>query len=223
MKLRAILPLCLALAPVAHAGNIGRTDYSPPDAWQPLASYVTPLRWSDGQDTPMQTRAYYVPGLKGVPKAVLVITSTDGTARGRLRWVSEICPEPRPKYFARDYGSNKQTRVRECLIVNSAFAPFAYFKPDAEVLRAADEKGIKLFKSGYSFRSVYGSEAGTLLFVNLMTTKAFKGLANAPTESELNDVAPSLVAMGEALHAAVKASVLSVGGQLTLPPIPLED
>jgi len=152
----------------------------------------------------------------------LLVTSTESRFGGKVSWVSEICPEPRPKYFAKDYGSNKQTRVRECLIVNSAFAPFAFFKPESEV-KALDEKNLKLFKSGYSFRSVYGVEGGALLRVNLMTTKAYRGSQAAPADEQLHDVAPELVAWGEALHGAVRKSVSSLSGELTLPVIALPE
>ena len=188
-----------------------------------LTSYASPLKFDDGHIVPMQTQAYYIPGPMGIPKAVLVITSTDGTYSGKFRWVSEVCPEPRPKYFTQDFNSNKLTRVRECLIVNSSFATFAFFKPDAEVLKAAAEKGLKIFKSGYSLRSVYGAESSTLLRLNLMTVKSFKGLATPPTSADLHEVPPKLVAMGEAIHNAVRNSVLSLNGELTLPPVEFDD
>lgn len=164
-----------------------------------------------------------MPGPHGAPKALLVVTSTESRFGGKVRWVSEICPEPRPKYFAKDYGSNKQTRVRECLIVNSAFAPLAFFKPESEVIKAVDQKNLKLFKSGYSFRSVYGMEGGALLRVNLMTTKAFRGAQAVPAEEQLHEVAPELIAWGEALHASVRKSVSSLSGELALPVIALPE
>ena len=201
-----------------QAETVGRAELQITEPWVALTSYSTNLNFDNGQQViPMQSKAFYVPGPNGVPKALLVVTSTESRFGGKVRWVSEICPEPRPKYFAKDYGSNKQTRVRECLIVNSAFAPFAFFKPESEVIKAVDEKNLKPFKSGYSFRSVYGMEGGALLRVNLMTTKAVRGAQAVPAEEHLHEVAPELIAWGEALHAAVRKSVSSLSGELTLP------
>ena len=205
-----------------HAEPVGRAELQITEPWVALTSYGTNLNFGGGQQViPMQSKIFYVPGPNGVPKALLVVTSTESRFGGKVRWVSEICPEPRPRYFAKDYGSNKQARVRECLIVNSAFAPFAFFKPESEVIKALDEKNLKLSKSGYSFRSVYGVEGGALLRVNLMTTEAFKGAQAVPAEEQLHEVAPEWVAWGEALHGAVRKSVSSLGGELTLPVIAL--
>lgn len=207
-----------------HGEPVGRAELQIAEPWVALTSYSSNLNFDGGQHViPMQSKAFYVPGLNGVPKALLVVTSTESRMGGRVRWVSEICPEPRPRYFAQDYGSNKQTRVRECLIVNSAFAPFSFFRPESEVLKAVDEKHLKLFKSGYSFRSVYGMDGGALLRVNLMTTKAFRGAQTAPTNEQLHEVPPELVAWGEALHSAVRKSVSSFSGELTLPALALPD
>jgi hypothetical protein len=223
MKTSLVLLAALFVAPT-HAEPVGRAELQLTQPWVALASYSTNLNFDSGLHViPMQSKAFYVPGLNGIPKAVLVVTSTESRLGGKVRWVSEVCPEPRPKYFAQDFGSNKQTRVRECLIVNSAFAPLAFFRPESEVLKAVDEKNLKLFKSGYSFRSVYGVEGGALLRVNLMTGKAFRGTQAAPSSDQLHDVAPELVAWGEALHAAVRQSVSSPSGELTLPALALPE
>jgi hypothetical protein len=205
------------------AETVGRAELQIAEPWVALTSYVTNLNFSNGQAIPMQSKAFYVPGPNGVPKALLVVTSTESRFGGSVKWVSEVCPEPRPKYFAQDYGSNTQTRVRECLIVNSAFAPFAFFRAESEVLKSLEEWKLALFKSGYSFRSVHGVEGGALLRVNLITTRAFQGSPTAPASEQLHEVAPKLVAWGEALHGAVRRSVYSLSGELTLPPITLPE
>jgi hypothetical protein len=203
-----------------RAETIGHAEIEVGEPWVKLTGYVTNLSYDNGARLiPMQNRVFYIPGPNGIPKAVLVVTGTESRISGNVKWISEICPEARPKYFAQDYGSNKLTRIRECLVVNSAFAPFAFFRPESEVLKAASEKGIELFKAGYSFRSVYGTSGGALVRVNLMTTKAFKGLQATPQADQLHEVAPELVAWGEALHSAVRKSASSLRGTLELPPI----
>ncbi|MDB5763822.1 MAG: hypothetical protein JWQ21_2817 [Herminiimonas sp.] len=207
---------------IARAEIIGRTELSLTEpGWTLLVTYETKLTFNNGEYTlPLQNKVFQLPGSNGEPKALLMVTSTEGGNRNNVKWTSEICPEPRARYFTQDFGSNKQTRVRECLIVNSAFAPFNFFQPGSEVLKAITEKGIKLFKSGYSLRSVYGANGGTLLRVNLMTNKNFKGLKDIPANAgQLHDVPPELVAWGELLHKTVSNSVSSLGGQFALPAI----
>lgn len=221
---KALVLLVALFSSSTHAEPVGRAELQIAEPWIALTSYVSELKFDNGQHVlPVQTKVFYVPGPSGVPKALLVVTSTESRLSGKVRWVSEICPEPRPKYFTQDYGSNKQSRVRECLVVNSAFAPFAFFHPESEVLKAIDEKGIKLLKAGYSFRSVYGVDGGALLRVNLVTSRAFKGERATPEADQLHDVPPDLIAWGEALHRAVRKSVSSLGGELTLPQIALSE
>ena len=219
--MKTLLALLLLLSSsVSRAESIGHAELQIADPWVILTSYVTKLSYDNGQLViPMQNRVFYIPGPGGVPKALLVVTGTEARIPGSVRWISEICPDARPKYFAQDYGSNKQTRIRECLIVNSSFAPFSYFRPESEVLQAAKEKGVNIFKGGYSFRSVYGANGGALVRVNLMTTKAFRGLPVPPETDQLYEVAPELVAWGEALHSAVRKSASSLSGELVLPAI----
>jgi len=219
--MRTLLAFLLLLSSsFSRAESIGHAELQIAEPWVALTSYVTNLSYDNGTLViPMQNRAFYIPGSGGVPKALLVVTGTEARIPGSVRWISEICPDARPKYFTQDYGSNKQTRIRECLIVNSSFAPFSYFRPESEVLQAAKEKGLNIFKAGYSFRSVYGANGGALVRVNLMTTKAFRGSPTSPENEQLHDVAPELVAWGEALHSAVHKSASSLSGELVLPAI----
>jgi len=219
--MKTLIALVLSICATSSRGEtVGHAEVAIAEPWVVLTSYLTKLSYDNGLLViPVHNKVFYIPGPNGVPKAVLVVTGTEARISGKVQWLSEICPDPRPKYFSQDYGSNKQTRVRECLIVNSSFAPFLYFKPDSEVLKAANEKGVNLFKVGYSFRSVYGTSGGALVRVNLMTTRAFKGSKTSPTNEQLHEVAPELVAWGEALHRSVRNSASSANGELVLPSI----
>jgi hypothetical protein len=223
--MRVLLACVLAvLCSLPRAETIGHAEFSAAQPWVPLTSYVTQLSFNGGALViPVQNKVFYVPGPNTVPKALLIVAGTQSRIGGGVRWVSDVCPNARPKYFTEDYGSNRQTRVHQCLIVNSSFAPPSFFRADAEVLKAAKEKGLDIFKAGYSFRSVYGANGGALVRVHLMTTKAFKGLQDAPDSEPLYDVRPELVAWGEALHGAVRRSASSLGGNLELPPIEFSD
>ncbi len=219
--MKTFIALVLSIFAASSRGeSIGHVEVALADPWVVLTSYLTNLSYDNGLlVVPVHNKVFYIPGPDGVPKAVLVVTGTETRIPGKVKWLSEICPDPRPKYFSQDYGSNKQTRVRECLIVNNSFAPFLYFKPDSEVLKAAKEKGVNLFKVGYSFRSVYGTSGGALVRINLMTTRAFRGSQSPPANEQLHEVAPELVAWGEALHSSVRKSASSANGELVLPSI----
>jgi hypothetical protein len=209
-----------------RAETVGRTDIALPGAqWTLLTSYTTKMTFDKGrgmeQSLPLHTKVFQLPADDGTIKALLVVTSSgSGSRMASVTWVSETCPQPRNGYFTQDYRSNQHGNTRECLIINSSFGPFSYFKPDSEVLKAIEASGLTLFKSGYSLRTQYGAKGGTLLRVNLVTRKDFKGLpAATPAARDTHGVPPALVAWGESLHKRVKGSVLSISGELALPPV----
>jgi hypothetical protein len=215
----------LAIA-TAHAESVGRTRLElPGSGWTVLAAYETTLKFNGGQySIPVENKVFQLPGPDGSPKALLTVSSTKGGNRTPVQWISDRCPAPRPKYFTEDFGANRSSRVNECLVVNSAFSPAEFFKGNQKVLKALDEKGVRLFNSGYSLRTVYGANGGTILRVNLITRNDFKGLAGStPSATATYDVAPALLAWGEALHKAVKDAVLSPRGNLVLPEIAFKD
>jgi hypothetical protein len=216
----------LCFAGMANAESIGRTNLTlDSDQWTLLTAYEGKLVFDQGWSTePLYTKVFQIAGENGDPIALLMITSTAQPSHTNVRWISEICPDARDKYYAEDFGSNRQHWVRNCLIVNSAFAPFKFFAPDDKVLQALDAKGLHLFSSGYSMRTVFGASDGVLLRANLMTTKKFKGLIDAKVNAEqLYGVPPELIAWAEELHKRVKSSAQSMSGKLQIPPINFAD
>ena len=214
--------LLFALSPAVMAESIGRTEVDlSGQPWTTLTSYQTALKFDGGAHTvPLSTKVFYIAGPTAEPLALLAITSTTGGTGTNIRWVSESCPPSRKNFYANDFDSDRQGRTRQCLIVNSSFAPHTFFKADSEVLSAAQAQGISLFRTGYSIRSVHGAAGGSLLRVNLMTRRSFAGLAAAGSgAANQYGVPESLVAWGQELHKAVQASVMSVSGELRLPPI----
>jgi len=203
------------------AETIGRTNLQlPAGSWSVLTEFDGNLIFDKHSKMPLRTKVFKLVDGAGNVNALLSVTSTDAGRGSRIRWISQQCPEPRPKYFTNDFGSNKQPDTRDCLVVNSAFAPFKFYKEDAEVVQALQQQNIQLFTSGYSLRTQYGSQAGTYLSVNLMTTKKFLGMpAGRPEAADIHEVPEALVAWGETLHTAVKSSVNSLGGELILPAI----
>ena len=218
----AALASLVILSSSAAAESVGRTEVDlSAQAWSHLTTFQSTLKFDGGAHvTPLSTKVFFIPGPTAEPMAVLVITSTDGGTGTNVRWVSETCPPARKHFYSDDFSSDKQGRTRQCLIVNSSFATFAYLKPDSEVVAAAEARSLTLFRSGYSIRSVYSSQGGSLLRVNLMTKKNFAGLPDVDSAA-LNrlEVPPPLVAWGQALHKAVERSVMSLSGKLELPPI----
>ena len=220
MNKPATLLLLMTCIASSHAESIGHAEVTMSEPWVALTTYQTKLRYDNGLlEIPVSNKVYYMPGASGMPKALLVLSGTDARIPGNVRWVSEHCPEPRTRFFAQDFDSNRQTRVRECMVVNPSFAPAAYFAPDSEVVKAAAARGLKLFKVGYSFRSAYGTSGGALVQANFVASTAFRGSPTEPAATQLHDVAPELVAWGEALHAAVRISAASASGEFVLPPL----
>jgi len=214
------VPVLLALANLACAEQVGRTTFElPAGGWQRLASHEHALVFDQGQTTlPLFSAAYVLPGSGTEVRALLVVTSSDAGLPGRVRWVSEPCAPARPRYFTDDYGTNTQPQRRDCLVVNSAFAPSLYFAKDDWLLTALRERQWSLPKGGISLRSVVGTTNGGLLRVNLVTRKGFAGQPPGPMPGrDLHDVAPELVAWGMSLHDAVHEGALSARGTLTLP------
>lgn len=209
----------------SNAEDIGRTVIDLDNAkWSLLTSYVGVMKFDRFSPMPLQTKVFQLKNKTDDVIALLSITSTEGGRGSKIKWISETCPDAREKYFTNDFGSNKQPDTRQCLIVNSAFAPFKFYAPESEVVKALTEKNSKMFQNGYSLRTKYGSPGGTYLSVNLMTAKKFKGLSNAsPQASELHSVQQELVAWGESLHQGVKDSILSLRGTLELPAIEFEE
>lgn len=219
---RASVSLSLMLAAVSNAETVGRTSFDlPRDGWNLVVAYEHKLSFNGGEHSiPLFTKLYQLPGRNGEPRALLELTSTDGGNRNKVNWVSESCGAARSKFFTENFGSNTVTRQRECLVVNPAFKPTAFFKEGSPEAKAMHELGLQFFKSGYSIRSVVGLQGGTLLRVNLMTQRDFRGMEDrSPQASELHDVSPTLVAWGEALHGSVSESVHSMSGRLVLPPV----
>jgi hypothetical protein len=215
----------LAIA-AAHAESVGRTRLELPGSdWTVLAAYDTTLKFNGGQySIPVENKVFQLPGPDGLPKALLTVSSTKGGNRTPVQWISDRCPAARPKYYTEDFGANRSSRVNDCLVVNSAFSPTEFFKDNQEVRKALDEKGVKLFRSGFSLRTVYGANGGTMLRVNLITRADFNGLVGtSPSATTTHDVPPALLAWGEALHKAVKDAVLSPRGILELPAIGFRD
>jgi hypothetical protein len=211
----------VALSSAAMAESVGRTEIDlSAQPWSTLATFQNALKFDGGAHTiPLSTKVFYIAGASNEPLALLVISSTDGGTGTNVRWVSETCPSARKNFYADDFESDKQGRTRQCLVVNSSFAPYTFYKADSEVLAAAETKGLVLFRSGYSIRSVYGAAGGSLLRVNLMTKRNFVGLPGGAGASNQNEVPEALVAWGQALHKAVQSSVMSVSGKLELPPM----
>jgi hypothetical protein len=203
------------------AEEIGRTNLKMPEgSWSLLTEFDGNLIFDQYKKMPLRTKVFKLVDSNGSVSALLSITSTEGGRGSRIRWISQKCPDARPQYYTNDFGSNKQPDTRDCLVVNGAFAPFKFYKEESEVITALKQQNIQLFTSGYSLRTQYGSQGGTYLNVNLMTTKKFLGLPIVRSEAEdVHEVPEALVSWGEALHKAVKDSVFSLGGELNLPQI----
>ena len=184
-----VLMLLALCAGGAQATQVGRAEFDLPSPdWVLVTSHEHKLLFDGGASSiPLHTAVFALPGPKNVPQALIVVTSTEAGHGTRVRWVSDPCAEPRPKYFANDYGSNRLPNRRECLIVNSAFSPSSYFAKDDWLKEAFDARGWVLFKGGQSIRSTVGNDGGTFLRVHLATQKGFVGMSGEPHQTDLHE------------------------------------
>ena len=218
-----LVALSATLMTAVHAERVGGTRFELPSAeWKELVSFEQDLKFNGGQYVlPLYTTAYVLPSAASTtPKAILVVTSSRGGNRSSVNWASDRCPASRPKFLAMDFGTNQLTDRLECVVVNSEFNPAAFFKNDQRIADALKDKGLELFKSGYSLRSIVGVKTGTYLRTNLMVQRDFKGLEGTPANAaDRHEVPEPLVAWAEAMHVATKSSTHSIVGTLTLPPV----
>jgi hypothetical protein len=220
----AILMLAMCCVPsAAQAEELGRTTFELPSAqWALLTTFDTPPMFSDnrtGKSRPVVNKVFYLADADGTIKALMRIAGENSRGGMIITWRSN-CPEPKVGYFTMGFGRNRDGWISECLIVSTRFSPTRYFKPDSPIGKAVAEKQLKLFESGYFLRSMYGSNSGAHLTVELVARTDFKGLADVrPSADRTYEVPVPLIAWGESLQKAVKSSVDSFRGGLALPPI----
>jgi hypothetical protein len=203
----------------ARAEEVGRTKFELPGAqWTLLTAFDRKSRIKGESSRPIRNKVFYLADADGTIRALLRIASQD-VSYTTVRWPSN-CPAPKPGYFTRDFGSDRNGETFECAIVSARFSPFSYFQPDSQIGKAIAERQLKLFSSGYSLRSTYGSDKGAYLMVELVTRADFKGLADVrPSTAQTHEVPAELIAWTESLQKSVTSSVGSFQGGLTLPPI----
>ncbi|MDB5913961.1 MAG: hypothetical protein JWP22_2636 [Ramlibacter sp.] len=218
----ALLLLAAVLAPALAqaAERVGRTHFELP-GWTLVTRYETKLIFNAGEySMPLHHALYQLPGEGKSPRALLLVSSTEGGNRENVNWITNVCPPPARNYYTRDFGGAAVKSHRDCLVVNSSFAPEKFFKPDSEVVRAMESNGLEFPRRLYSIRNTAALRGGTLLTVNLMPGRDFAGLPGVPaTATDVEGVPSALIAWGEALHAAVNRSVLSLGGSFELPTV----
>src|SRR6266446_2801930 len=169
-----VLMCCVPLA--AQSEEVGNTKFELPAQWALLTTFETGPMFSGnrtGKSRPVSNKVFYLAEADGTIKALLRIAG-ETSRSGIVTWNSN-CPEPKAGYFTKGFGSNRDGWIRECLIVSSRFSPSRYFKPDSTVGKAVAEKQLKLFDSGYFLRSMYGSNEGAHLTVELVARTDFKG------------------------------------------------
>lgn len=215
-----VLTAVLAGSGASATESIGRAQFElPSPAWELVVEYEHPLTYKTGQVIPLFSKLYRLPGT-GAPKALLLVTSTSGSLGARTSWVTDRCPEPRSKFFAADFSTNKLMHSRQCIVVNPAFVAAKFFREAGQPMEGIRQRGIELPRLTYSMRSVVTNENGAFLQVNLMTASNFAGLASVtPDAEDLHGVAPALVAWTEALHDSAKGSLRRVNGNLVLPAV----
>ena len=109
--MKMLIALALSIFAASSRGeSVGHAEVAIADPWVVLTSYLTKLSYDNGLLViPVHNKVFYIPGPNGVPKAVLMVTGTETRISGKVQWLSEVCPDPRPKYFSQDYGSNNRS------------------------------------------------------------------------------------------------------------------
>ena len=233
MRLAPLLLLGgIAAAAAGEEVRVGRAALQlPGPEWKALTEYRTARKYNEysGQqpashDVAVENKVFVLARADGSAKALLVVSSSVSANRKSVNYQGDACPAARPKFFSDNFGSGAASDRIECLVVNAAYPSATLSRLNVEIGKAIAAHGIRFDKSGYYVRSVYGAANGTFLQVNLFTSTAFKGLAGAPAGGrDTHEVPEELVNWGNALHKAVRGSVLSFSGKVELPPLEVGD
>lgn len=219
-RLFSVLALAVAAAALpahAEAVKVGRASIELPEGnWKALTT-------EDGQNTvngsttgalPTETRTFaFVSG--GRAMAILSMTSSKSGGT-RANWVNTC------KSSANIHALNltQDPNALECVQVSAPFQAeplLMRLMPDAMTAMLFDGLAVPQFMQ--TINATVGSSGGISLHVNLYAAPDFVGLQGEESSDLPAYVKPGQLVWARQLAKAVKGSVYSMGGNMTLPPV----
>jgi hypothetical protein len=218
LSLAGLAAAVAALPALAETVKVGRASIELPEGtWKALAS-------SNGQDTvdgngtggalPTETRSFaFISG--GRVMAILYVNSSKGGGI-RVNWVN-TCASSQNVHAV---NLTETPSALECIRASIPLKAELYLKRAMpEVLGAMESQGLAVPPAMQSIGVTVGSSGGTSMHVNLLVVPGFLGLQGEEASSLPASVKPGQLVWARQLAAAVKGSVYSISGNMTLPPV----
>ncbi len=220
-RLFPVLVLAAAAAALpAHAETVkvGRASIElPQGTWKALAS-------SDGQDAvdgngtggilPTETRSFaFISGGR-----VMAILYVDSSKSGGIpvNWLNSCTGNQ----TVHALNLTKDPNALECIRASIPLKAELYLKRAMpEVLSRMESQGLAVPPAMQAIGVTVGSSGGTSMHVNLLVVPGFLGLQGEEASSLPASVKPGQIVWARQLAAAVKGSVYSISGNMTLPPV----
>lgn len=215
----AMFTAAMAVLPAhAEAVKVGRANIELPEGnWKALTT-------SDGQDKvdgngtggalPTETRSFaFISGGR-----VMAILYVDSSKSGGLRvnWVN-TCTSNQNVHAL---NLTKDPNALECVRASIPLKAEQYLKRAMpEVLSAMENSGMTVPPALQAIGVTVGSSGGTGMHVNLLVAPGFLGLQGEEASTLPAYLKPGQLVWARQLAAAVKGSVYSMSGNMTLPPL----
>lgn len=215
----AVLAAAMAALP-AHAETVkvGRASIELPEGnWKALST-------SNGQDSldgngtggvlPTETRSFaFVSGDRVM--AILYVDSSKG-AGVRVNWANTCTGNQNVHAL----NLTKDPNALECVRASIPLKAELYLKRAMpEVLSALESNNLAVPPAMQAIGVTVGSSGGTSMHVNLLAVPSFLGLQGEEASTLPANVKPGQLVWARQLAAAVKGSVYSMSGNMTLPPL----
>ncbi|MFS2033307.1 hypothetical protein ACEN8I_04695 [Polaromonas sp. CT11-55] len=214
----AVLTAATAVFP-AHAETVkvGRASIELPEGnWKALTNSDSqnPVNGINTGALPVETRTFVLVS-DGRPMAILKVNSSKGGGL-RINWTNTCTSNS----LSHAINLTQDPNALECIQASVPVVAEPYLKrtmPD--VLTALESNGLVVPSAMQTISAAVGSSSGTSLSVNLVVVPSFIGLQGEEASTLPARLKPGQVAWARQLATAVKGSVYSMSGNMTLPPV----
>jgi len=219
---RWIATVGILLGAVISAGaetvTVGRASIDlPHGAWQLLSvsDGRTELNGGATGSVPMDNQAFVLTSGSEI-QAILYISSSRTGAGVLTNWLNTCKATERS--YALSLTSNPKSL--ECGTATAALKTDVYLRlAMPHVLKAVEDRRLGLPEIVQSTNATVGNSSGTSLHINLLAVPAFVGLQNSENLNPPSAVKVAHAAWARQLTLAVKESVYSVNGRMTIPAV----
>lgn len=207
-----------ALPAHAETVKVGRASIELPEGnWKALTA-INGQDTVDGNGTggalPTETRSFtYTSG--GRVMAILYVDSSKGGGI-RVNWLNTCTGNQNVHAL----NLTKDPNALECIRASIPLKGEQYLKRAMpEVLSAMEGRGMAVPPALQAIGVTVGSSGGTSMHVNLLVVPGFLGLQGEEASTLPAYLKPGQLVWARQLAAAVKGSVYSMSGNMTLPPL----